>query len=151
EGCKFFIGKTIAGKAITESIAKKLIKDKKTNVINGFKGKSGKSFNAVLVIKDGKITFDFSPENNSIGKCPVCGKGEIVSNKSGYGCNRWKEGCKFFIGKQIAGKNITESIVKKLIKGKETNIMKGFKSKKGKEFEAKLILKDGKVTFDFLK
>jgi DNA topoisomerase-3 len=151
EDCKFFIGKTIAGKTITESIAKKIIKDKKTNVIKGFKSKSGKSFNAVLVIKDGKITFDFSAENNSIGKCPVCGKGEIVSNKSGYGCNRWKEGCKFFIGKQIAGKTITESIVKKLIKGKETNIIKGFKSKKGKEFEAKLILKDGKVTFDFLK
>ncbi|QNB68250.1 hypothetical protein GTH52_15120 (plasmid) [Clostridium tyrobutyricum] len=62
---------------------------------------------------------------------------------------RRKEGCKFFIGKTIAGKNITGSIVKKLITGKSTGVIKGFKSKSGKSFDAVLILKDRKVTFDF--
>ena len=151
EDCKFFIPKKIAGKTISESMAKKLIKDKKTSTINGFKSKSGKEFNAALKIEDKRIVFDFSVENEGLGTCPVCGKGKITTNKSGYGCNRWKEGCKFFVGKQIAGKNISEAIVKKLIKDKKTGTIKGFKSKSGKSFDAALILKDGKVTFYFKK
>ncbi|MFL0198064.1 topoisomerase C-terminal repeat-containing protein, partial [Clostridium sp. WILCCON 0269] len=149
EGCKFFIGKQIAGKNITESVAKELIENKKTKVIKGFKSKNEKSFDAVLIIKDGKITFDFSIENQSLGKCPVCDQGEILGNKFGYGCSRWKEGCKFFIGKKIAGKTITESTVKKLLKDKKTGIMKGFKSKSGKDFHAALIIQEGQVKFYF--
>lgn len=151
EDCKFFISKKIAGKTISESMAKKLIKDKKTSVINGFKSKSGKEFNAALKIENTRVTFDFSVEDNVLGACPVCKKGKIKSNKSGYGCDRWKQGCKFFIGKQIAGKTISESVAKKLIKDKRTGILKGFKSKKGKSFDAALILKDGIITFDFKK
>lgn len=149
EGCKFFIGKQIAGKNITESTAKRLVENKKTNVIKGFKSKSGKSFDAVLVIRDGKVTFDFSGENKSLGKCPVCGKGEILSNKFGYGCSRWKESCKFFINKKIAEKTITEATVKKLLKDKKTGIIKGFKSKSGKNFDAVLIIEKGQVKFNF--
>ncbi|WP_242842591.1 DNA topoisomerase [Clostridium tyrobutyricum] len=151
EGCKFFIAKNIAGKNISEAVVKKLLKDGKTNVIKGFKSKAGKNFNAALKIENARVTFDFSVKNESLGACPVCKIGKIASNKSGYGCSRWKEGCKFFIGKQIAGKNITESIVKKLITGKSTGVIKGFKSKAGKSFDAVLILKDGKVNFDFQK
>lgn len=149
EGCKFFIGKQIAGKNITESVAKELIENKKTKVIKGFKSKNEKSFDAILIVKDGKVKFDFSMENQSLGKCPVCGQGEIKSNKSGYGCSSWKEGCKFFISNKIAGKSITESTVKKLLKDKKTNVMKGFKSKEGKEFHAILVLQNGQVKFHF--
>lgn len=86
----------------------------------------------------------------SLGKCPVCKKGEIVKNKSGYGCTHWKEEkCKFFIANKIAGKTISETVVKKLIKDKKTNIIKGFKSKKGTEFQAKLVIVDGQIKFDF--
>ncbi|MBV4431281.1 topoisomerase C-terminal repeat-containing protein [Clostridium tyrobutyricum] len=150
EDCKFFISRTIAGKSISESTAKKLVKDGKTNLIKGFKSKSGKSFDSVLVIKEGKVVFDFSLENRSLGKCPACGEGEITPNKSGYGCSRWKEGCKFFIGKNIAQKNITESMARKLVKDKKTNVIKGFKSKAGKKFDAALTVdKDGKIVFMF--
>jgi DNA topoisomerase-3 len=147
---KFFIGKTIAGKNINESIAKKLVEDKKTNIIKGFKNKSKKSFDAALKIENACVTFDFSSGNRSLGKCPICGEGEITSNKSGYGCNRWKEGCKFFISKQIARKTISESTVRKLVKDKKTSVLKGFKSKSGKKFDAALIIdKYGKITFKF--
>ncbi|BAH05547.1 type IA DNA topoisomerase [Clostridium kluyveri] len=149
EGCKFFIGKQIAGKNISESMAKKLIKNKKTNVIKGFKSKNGKSFDAVLTIKDENVAFDFSSESKGLGTCPVCGKGNVIANKSGYGCDKWKEGCKFFIGSKIASKSITESMVKKLLKDKKTNLIKGFKSKNGEVFDAFLIIKDSKIVFDF--
>jgi DNA topoisomerase-3 len=151
EGCKFFISNKIASKTISESIVKKLIKDKKSNLIKGFKSKSGKSFDASLIIKEGKVTFDFDSKSENFGKCPVCGKGEIIANKLGFGCNQWKEGCKFIISSKIASKTISESIVKKLIKDKKSNLIKGFKGKSGKSFDAFLIIKEGKVTFDFEK
>ncbi|MDD3224604.1 MAG: DNA topoisomerase [Clostridium sp.] len=151
EDCKFFIGKQIAGKNISESIAKKLIKDKKTSVIKGFKSKTGKEFSATLKLEDGQVKFDFNAVNEGLGTCPVCGKGKVMTNKSGYGCSRWKEGCKFFIRKEIAGKNINETVVKKLITDKQTNTIKGFKSKKGTTFNAALKLEDGQVKFKFKK
>lgn len=151
QNCNFFIGKKIAGKDISESVIKKLLKNQKTGIIKGFKSKNGKSFNAGLKIENGNVVFDFSLQDEGLGICPVCGKGKIKVNKSGYGCSRWQEGCKFFIGKKIAGKKISEAMVKKLIKDKKTNILKGFKSKSGKNFDAALKIEDGKVTFDFSK
>ncbi|MBP7357795.1 MAG: DNA topoisomerase 3 [Prevotella sp.] len=38
------------------------------------------------------------PDDSIIGKtCPICGKGFIIKGKNAYGCNRWKEGCKFVL------------------------------------------------------
>lgn len=51
DGCGFLIWKTIAGKNITEKIAAKLLKDKKTNKLKGFKKKDDTKF-------DAKLTFD---------------------------------------------------------------------------------------------
>ncbi|MEK5231946.1 topoisomerase C-terminal repeat-containing protein [Lysinibacillus sp. FSL K6-0232] len=56
-GCKFSINKTVAFKKLTE---KNILKQGVTAVINGFKSKAGKSFDARLKILDGKVTFDFS-------------------------------------------------------------------------------------------
>lgn len=152
EGCKFFIGNKIAGKTISEAVVKKLIKDKKTNEIKGFTGKSGKKFDACLKIEGDKVIFDFgTKDKQSFGKCPVCKQGDITANKSGYGCNRWKEGCKFFIGSKIAGKTISQKTVKELIQGKVTDTIKGFTNKSGKEFDARLKLQNGQVKFDFNK
>lgn len=62
--CSFAIWKEIAGKKIPESAAKKLATGKKTDLIKGFTGKSGKSFNAYLILQkdsDGnfKTAFEF--------------------------------------------------------------------------------------------
>jgi DNA topoisomerase III len=38
------------------------------------------------------------PDDSIIGKtCPICGRGIIIKGKNAYGCNRWKEGCKFVL------------------------------------------------------
>ena len=87
-------------------------------------------------------------EKQSLGSCPVCKKGEITKNTKGYGCSHWKEGCKFFIG-NICGKSISETQVKKIIAYGKSDVLKGFKSKKGTSFQARLVLKDGKIEFDF--
>ncbi len=84
-----------------------------------------------------------------LGPCPSCGKGRIVPGKKAYGCSRWREGCKFTVWKEIAGKKLTENQVKVLLSGKVTSEIKGFTSKAGKPFSAKLQLIDGRVQFVF--
>ncbi|WP_238456315.1 DNA topoisomerase III [Desulfotruncus arcticus] len=84
-----------------------------------------------------------------LGKCPLCGRA-VIEGKKGYGCSGYKEGCKFVIWKEIAGKKITENQAKELIQKGESGLIKGFKSKAGKKFDAALILgQGGKVELKF--
>jgi len=59
--CGFVIWKSIAKKAISESVAKQLLEKGRTSKVKGFKNKSGNDFEAVLmVMKDFSVGFDFS-------------------------------------------------------------------------------------------
>jgi hypothetical protein len=116
-----------------------------TSIIKGFTSQSGKSFDAKLIIKDDNtIGFEF-PERL---KCPICGK-EMVKSSKGWTCTGYKYGCNFFIAGTICGKCITDTIATMLCANKRTRIINGFTSKAGKAFSAALVVKDGKIDFDF--
>ena len=66
-----------------------------------------------------------------------------------YGCSGWQRGCKFAIWKTVAGKRITPGMAQVLLKQGRSAILKGFVSKSGKRFEARLRLEDGEIRFDF--
>lgn len=90
----------------------------RTETIKGFKSKSGKRFNACLVLKKEPVTegsekmhtvvaFDFDNVEDEIIKdvvCPLCG-GQIKKTSFGYGCVNYKGdepgSCRFSVG-QIA-------------------------------------------------
>lgn len=83
--------------------------------------------------------------------CPFCGA-RVIKGKYGYFCSAKKEtGCTFSIGSEICGKKITDAQAIKLIKEGKTTIIKGFKSKSGKEFDAALKLNKAskKVEFEY--
>ena len=82
------------------------------------------------------------------GKCPICSKNVIRGNTS-YGCIGYKDGCEFRLGVNICKKTIPRNEVSRLLATGETSKMRGFISKKGKSFEAKLALQDGKAVFKF--
>lgn len=87
--------------------------------------------------------------SKEIGKCPMCGNTVINFPKS-YSCSNYKNGCKFTIWKNIAGKNITLEIAKELIDKGRTQKQDNFKSKTGKNFSASLVMKsDGNIGFEF--
>lgn len=145
DSCKFYIANEICGKKISDVIAKELILKRATSIIKGFTSQSGKSFDAKLIIKDDNtIGFEF-PERL---KCPICGK-EMVKSSKGWVCTGYKSGCSFFIAGTICGKCITETIAAMLCANKRTRIINGFTSKAGKAFSAALVVKDGKIDFDF--
>lgn len=145
DSCKFYIANEICGKKISDVIAKELILKRATSIIKGFTSQSGKSFDAKLIIKDDNtIGFEF-PERL---KCPICGK-EMVKSSKGWVCTGYRSGCSFFISGTICGKCITETIAAMLCANKRTRIINGFTSKAGKAFSAALVVKDGKIDFDF--
>ena len=158
EGCSFAIGR-IAGKDLTESNVRELLTTGKTGTIRGFKGKSGKKFDACLeLVKEegsAKIQFDFEHVEAKKVKdvvCPLCG-GDIVQTPFGYGCAAYDknnpESCRFSIGK-IAGVKLKEASVKELLQNGKTSPIQGFVAKTGMMFEAALKLdEEKKVVFDF--
>ena len=89
-----------------------------------------------------------STETAWLGNCPLCGA-EVREQPKSYSCSSWQQGCKFAIWKAMAGKKISSRMAKMLLTKGKTNRLKGFRSKAGKSFDARLKLIDGKVHFDF--
>ncbi len=151
DGCHFVVWKTMAGKAVTPEHLREICEKGQTSLIKGFKSKEGKTFDASLKwdSEKAKVAYLF-PERKTevIGKCPVCGA-DIVEAEKGYHCHG--EGCDFVIWKTVAGKKISSSVAKELLSKGVTGVVKGFKSKEGKNFDASLRLQDGRVVFDFPK
>jgi DNA topoisomerase-3 len=97
-------------------------------------------------------------ERVELGPCPKCGAetGEIIKeNSRAYGCTSWKSreetGCGFVIWKRVAGRTLTPEVARQLLEeGKTREVLSGFRSRAGKPFRARLLLKeDGKVEFEF--
>ena len=88
-------------------------------------------------------------ERTNFGSCPKCKKGNIIEGKKAFGCTTYKEGCNFSIWKEIAGKTLTEKQIKDLLTKGKTGVIKGFKSKAGKPFEAILKLENFELKFEF--
>ncbi len=64
-GCKFVVWRTMSEKKLSDNQIKTLVEQGKTPVIMGFKSKSGKSFNASLLLSDGKVHFVFDRTRES--------------------------------------------------------------------------------------
>ena len=79
-------------------------------------------------------------------ECPIC-KGLIIETEAVFECENhcydWKtqekSGCDFIIFRQLLNKKISRQTFEKLLAGQKIQV-KGFKNKKGKEFDAKIRL-----------
>ena len=164
QSCRFAIG-TLAGRDLTEAQVKALLTNGRTETIRGFKSKTGKKFDACVALETDEtgrkyLKFDFDHVEAKKIKdvsCPLCG-GEIVQTPFGYGCANYKkddpESCRFSIGK-MGEKTLNEAQVKQLLTEGRTATIRGFKSKTGKKFDARIALnkdESGRVTglkYDF--
>jgi len=82
----------------------------------------------------------------SLGLCPVC-QSVVREDAKGFRCTN--RNCHFVIWKRIAGKALSPTQAKKLLTTGSTDFLKGFKSKVGKSFSARIILDQGKTIFAF--
>jgi DNA topoisomerase-3 len=88
--------------------------------------------------------------------CPRCGQGTLIENRKGFGCSTWRSredpGCGFVVWKSIAGRQITDEIVRELVSKGRTGELTGFRSRAGRPFSAALVLEpkaEQPVTFSF--
>lgn len=139
-GCPFVMGDLLGHRLLTTELNDLLTK-KKIGPFYDFVSSKGKLFAAFVLWNDKtkKITFEFTdmPWNETRYKCPGCGK-KILNHDQFYRCEGYIDrdnGCQFRIGK-VAGKTIGEKDVALLAEKGETSLIKGFKSKEGKKFDA---------------
>ncbi len=112
-------------------------------------------------LAEGEIAEIFANKNNAeplptdtgkygeiIGKCPLCGN-NVIRGKYSYGCYGFKNGCEFKMGVKICRRDIPKDEAVRLLSTGSTARIRGFVSKTGKRFDARLVLKDGSVAFDF--
>lgn len=132
--CSFKISKTIAGKKITQKVAMQLVREGVSGVVSGFKSKNGKEFSARLLVNGLDINFDFSYPH----PCPKCGK-ELDNFKNALVC---KARCGFELKKEINKKTLSEKNITDILTKKKSAIIKGFTSKQGGTFDARIIVDD---------
>ena len=84
-------------------------------------------------------------------KCPRCGStGGFKESFKAYDCKN--ESCKLVVWKTVSSRELEPEEVRTLLETGSVGPLKGFKSKMGRPFEAKLALSEGtewKTTFDF--
>lgn len=66
-------------------------------------------------------------------RCPRCGAGALLTGSRGWGCSRWREGCRFVVWFEIAGKELTTTQLRELV-------TKGVTKKRLADGEARLVL-----------
>lgn len=126
------------GKATEDAFVSKISSFTK-NVISS----SDKEYERLSKSSDKKVVISSS----ALGKCPKCGN-DIVARAKTWSCEN--SACGFVIWKSVASKTLTETNVKDLLQKRKTSLIKGFKSKVGKSFDAYLILNDEwQVKFEF--
>jgi len=164
--CDFVFYKTIAGHVMSDEEIAELFNNGTTDVITDFITKKGQAFSAKVVWdNDHKATFAFENDGHFHGtetkyKCPIC-KHALEENKNaifctGRGTDRNEQGdpcdCKFTLFKTVAGKKLRATDIKALLSGEKTELISGFKSKKGECFDAFLKMSAvGRVEFEFLR
>lgn len=173
--CDFRCGAVILMQTVDRAQISKLLSTGKTDVLKGFVSrKTNRKFEAFLVVKDGKVSFEFPPREKkaggkkgssaepeqkfdfagqtSMGACPKCG-GAIYVGGENYLCEKTQaEGkkCTFKVGRTILGQTVDPEQFGKMLANGRTDLLKDFVSRSGKQFQAHLVMSDkGKVEFEF--
>ena len=169
EECDFTIWKTIAGRLLSRDEFETLVREKQVGPLGGFRSRKGKRFHALLKLSDEfKTEFDFGPngqENGAaqpvdfsgqepLGKCPKCGR-RVFEFGMSYVCENSvgpAKSCDFRSGKVILQRAIEREQMQKLLATGRTDLLQRFISRKGRPFNAFLVLTDKKdVGFEFEK
>ncbi|MCB9680352.1 MAG: DNA topoisomerase 3 [Alphaproteobacteria bacterium] len=88
------------------------------------------------------------PEPTAVGACPVCGA-PVRPRGNLYTCDTGRT-CPFVVFGTMSGRAISKRMVKQLLTERRTAVVKGFKSRAGKAFDAALVVQDdGRVGFAF--
>jgi len=109
--------------------------DGKTPLLKGFKSKKGKDFSAAIRLdEEGRTRFEFEPRkersedwrsapvrpHDPAGmRCRRCAHGRVITGRSAWGCDQWREGCELRIPFRLGERQISaEDAVSLLLDGR---------------------------------
>jgi DNA topoisomerase-3 len=165
----------ILQQAVDKAQLARLLTEGKTDLLKGFVSKkTGRKFEAFLVLKDGAVKFEFAPREKKgkagdkkdgppppkldftglppLGKCPKCG-GKVFEGPETYLCERSQADgrrCAFKLDKVKNGQPVSVEQLQNLLTTGRTDLLTKFVSRTGRPFSAHLVLEGkGKVTFEF--
>jgi DNA topoisomerase-3 len=127
--CHLSIPGRIAGRELREGEVEQLLRRGRTTKLRGFRSKKKRKFAAILVLRDGEVSFDFGDGAAAAPKaraperfaytCPRCQREGIVAGRRAWGCGHWRDGCDFTVPFVFDGKKLTANELKDLLtKGK---------------------------------
>ena len=154
QGCKFVLPVVQWGLSMEPELAREIFAHKRSLTPHPIEVEGQKLFATFHLDKTGRLGYaeaDVAKKEDgqeALGACPTCGGDIVVGNKA-YGCSNWRNGCKFVIWKTMAQREIPLEVAQQLLRTGSTATLSGFKSKAGKDFEAKLKVIGGEVKFDF--
>lgn len=153
---RFICKKIMGNRKIEPEELKLLLETGFIGPLTGFLSKQKKPFTAGLKFENGKVELQFDTKENEdpdyFKKLPVIGQlkdgSKVYEDAMAFVTDNRESNFRF--PKTLLGKNIpTEQVSKILEKGK-SDLIKGFRSKKGRLFSAFLSLdKKGNVVFEF--
>jgi DNA topoisomerase III len=96
---------------------------------------------------------DVDPSRHvAVGKCQVCGTGQVYDTGTAYVCENFAKGsCSFKMSKTILQREIPQDQMSKMLVEGKSDVLKRFISKKGRPFDATLRLQNGKIGWEFAK
>ena len=151
------IRKMIGGKRLTDEEVVELLTKRKIGPLTGFRSKKGSEFSAVVIINDQnkiEFVFDDKPEeidtSKKVGKSCVDGT-DVFETLTGYVSQSYidKLPTGISLPKILCGKELPFEAIQKLLAGEKTELIKGFRSKSHRLFDAYLYLEKGKLKFEF--
>ena len=91
----------------------------------------------------GKLTGEilrlkFPEPSSCVLACPKCKTGNVVVKSKVAKCDR--EGCGLLVFRRFLNKELTDQHLEQLFSSGSTRLIKGFKGKNGKAFDASLVL-----------
>jgi DNA topoisomerase-3 len=144
-GCDFLIPFELMGKKFSESAMQQLVKKGKTNTIKGLLQGEQKVEGHFLLTSDFNV--EFVPKEEEKLTCPKCKQGTLMKGNSAYGCERYKEGCRFVIPFEFHGKKLSDSQLEQLVKKGKTRKIKGFQIGEEKQDGTLVVNDQFEVTF----
>jgi DNA topoisomerase-3 len=164
--CDFFIWKNLAGRQFEAQEIETILSTGKAGPFSGFHSQKGKLFSAVVKLNaEHKIEFDFSSSTagltiqqikdegkEPLGGCPLC-KARVFDAGTVYVCENGlgnDPSCSFRCSQTILRQPIDKTQITRLLETGRSDLLSGFISRKGRPFKAYLVLKEGKVAFEFL-
>ena len=151
------IRKILGGKHLSEDEIVELLTKRKIGPLTGFRSKKGAEFSAVLTINaQNKVEFVFEEKPEEIevgakvGESPVDGTA-VFETLTGYVSQSYidKQPSGISLPKILCGKELPLEAIQKMLAGQKTELIKGFRSKSHRLFDAYIYLEKGKIKFEF--